>query len=72
MVRLHEGAIFFGTALIVLGTLATVLAAMSQWLSLRKLRRGETPRISPWPLSLTVSLLVSVLFLVGFWSLFSR
>jgi putative membrane protein len=72
MVRLHQGAIFFGTALIVLGTLATLLAALSQWRSLRKLRRGETPRISPWPLSLTVSLMVSVLFMIGFWSLLSR
>jgi len=71
-VRLHQGAIFFGTALIVLGALATVLAALSQWSSLRKLRRGETPRVSPWPLSITVSMLVSVLFLVGLWSLFSR
>jgi len=71
-VRLHQGAIFFGTSLIVLGTLSTVLAALSQWSSLRQLRRGQTPKISRWPLSITVSLLVSVLFLVGLWSLFTR
>jgi len=71
-VRLHQGAIFFGTALIVLGTLATVLAALSQWRSLRQLRRGQTPRLSRWPLSITVSLLVSVLFLVALWALFAR
>lgn len=70
--RLHHGAILFGTALIVLGTLSTVLAALSHWLSLRQLRRGETPRLSRWPLSITVSMLVSVLFIAGLWALFSR
>jgi putative membrane protein len=71
-VRLHQGAIFFGVALIVLALLATMLAALSQWSSLRRLRRGETPRVSPWPLSITVAMLVAVLFLVGLWSLFAR
>ena len=70
--RVHQGAILFGTALIVLGALSTILAALSQWLSLRKLRRGETPRVSQWPLSITVSMLVAALFLVGLWILVVR
>src|SRR5271166_2815518 len=39
--RLHQGAIHFGLALIVLGMTATVLAGLSHWLALRRLRRGE-------------------------------
>ncbi len=70
--RLHQGAIYFGTALIVLGILATVLSALSQFSSLRQLRRGHTPRVSLWPLSITVSLLVSLLFLAGLWAVFAR
>jgi uncharacterized membrane protein YidH (DUF202 family) len=68
--RLHEGAIYFGTALIVLGILAAVLAALSQHSSLRQLRRGQTPTVSLWPLSLTVSWLISVLLLAGLWAAF--
>jgi putative membrane protein len=70
--RLHQGAIYFGTALIVFGILATVLAALSQLSALRQLRRGHTPRVSLWPLSITVSLMVSVLFLAGLWAVFAR
>ena len=70
--RVHQGAILFGTALIVLGALSTILAALSQWRSLRQLRRGETPRVSQWPLSITVSMLVAVLFMMGLWILVAR
>ena len=42
-IRLHEGAIYFGTALIVLAAVSTVLAAISQWFTLRQLRRGQAP-----------------------------
>src|SRR5512136_383805 len=38
-VRFHENAIRFGVSLIVLGTLATVLAGVSHWFVLRRLRR---------------------------------
>jgi uncharacterized membrane protein YidH (DUF202 family) len=70
--RLHEGAIYFGTALIALGSLATVLAALSQHTALRQLRRGQTPKVSSWPLSLTVSGMGSVLLLAGLWAVFPR
>jgi uncharacterized membrane protein YidH (DUF202 family) len=70
--RLHWGAIRMGTALILLGIVATVLAGLSHWSTLRRLRRGETPVLSPWPLSLTVAMLSAVLGLAGLWALFAR
>jgi inner membrane protein YidH len=70
--RLHEGAIAFGVALIVLGLVATVLAGLSHWLTLRRLRRGLPLELSPWPLSITVALLFAIISLVGLWALFER
>ena len=40
-VRMHENAIRFGVALLVLGIVATILAGVSHWLTLRRLRRNE-------------------------------
>jgi putative membrane protein len=70
--RLHRGAIRMGTALILLGIVATMLAGLSHGSALRRLRRGETPVLSPWPLSLTVALLSAVFGLAGLWELFVR
>lgn len=69
-VRLHEGAIHFGTALIIIGIVATILVAVSHWFMLRKLLRGETPGLTQWPLSITVAMLLSVLGLTGLWALY--
>jgi hypothetical protein len=70
--RLHRGAIRMGTALILLGIVATVLAGLSHWSTLRRLRRGEPPVLRSWPLSLTVGMLSAVLGLAGLWTLFAR
>ena len=70
--RLHRGAIWIGTALILLGLVATVLAGLSHWSALRRLRRGETPVLGPWPLSLMVAMLSAVIGLAGLWALFAR
>ena len=70
-IRLHEVAIRFGVALILVAIAATVLAGLSHWFSLRRLRRSETPVISQWPLSITVGMLLAVAGLVGLWSLFA-
>ena len=69
-IRLHEGAIRLGTALLILGIVATLLASASHWLSLRRLRRGEPLWLTPWPLSITIALLMAVIGLVGLWHLF--
>ena len=70
--RLHEGAIAFGVGLIVLGLVATVLAGLSHWFSLRRLLRGQTPALTQWPLSITVAMLFVVIGLAGLWALFVR
>jgi uncharacterized membrane protein YidH (DUF202 family) len=70
--RMHQGAIRMGTALILLGIVSTVVASLSHLSTLRRLRRGETPVLSLWPLSVTVAMLFAVLSLAGLWVLFAR
>jgi hypothetical protein len=41
-------------------------------LTLRRLRRGESPVVTQWPLSITVAMLSAVIGLLGLWSLFAR
>ena len=60
----------FGVSLIILGIVATLLAGASHWLTLRRLRRGESPVVTQWPLSLTVAMLSAVIGLAGLWALF--
>ena len=68
-IRLHHAAIQFGYTLIILGIVATVLSGVSHWRTVRRLRRGEMPVLSQWPLSITVAVLVSVAGMVALWSL---
>ena len=70
-VHLHQGAIRFGVSLVVLGTVSTVLAGASHWLTLR-LRRDEPLMLTQWPLSITVAVLLSVIGLAALWSVLSR
>ena len=66
-VRLHQGAIRMGTALIVLGIVSTVLHGASHWRILRRLRQKESPVLTQWPLSITVAMLLAIIGLVGLW-----
>lgn len=68
--RLHQGAVGFGVALIVLGTVATVVAGLSHWSTLRRLSRGESPVLRQWPLSITVAMLLAIICLAGLSALF--
>jgi len=68
---MHQSAIAFGVALIVLGLVATVLAGRSHSFSLRRLLRGQSPVLTQWPLSITVAMLFVVIGLVGLWALFT-
>jgi putative membrane protein len=70
-IRLHEGAVHFGVALVVIGLIATVLVAMSHWSTVRKLRAGEMPQPPMWPLSITISLLLALLALYELWNIFA-
>ena len=70
-VRIHQGGRpFWPGALIVLGLVATVLAGLSHWFTLRRLRRVEPPIVSQWPLSITVAVFFAVICLGGLWMLF--
>jgi putative membrane protein len=71
-VHLHQAAIQMGVALVVIGLVATILAAIFHWVSLRRLRRGEQLPVTQWPLSITIAVLVSLLGLYALWSLFTR
>jgi uncharacterized membrane protein YidH (DUF202 family) len=71
-VHLHEAAIRFGVSLIVLGTLATVLAGLSHWFVLRRLRRGAPVVLTQWPLSIVLAMLLSVVGLTSLWTLLMR
>jgi putative membrane protein len=71
-VQLHEAAIRFGVSLIVLGTLATVLAGISHGFVLRRLRRGAPVVLTQWPLSIVLAMLLSVIGLTSLWTLLMR
>ena len=70
IVRMHQGAVRFGVALIILGLVATLLAGASHWFNLRRLRRGEHPALRQWPLSITVAMLFAIMCLFGLWEVF--
>jgi len=70
--RLHQGAIQFGTGLVLLGIGFMTLAGLSHWLTLRKLRTRAPLGIAKWPLALTLALLLAILFLAGLWALRAR
>lgn len=71
-IRIHQGAIRFGVALIVIGLVATILAGVSHWLTLRRLRRNQTPALSQWPLSITVAMFLAVIGFLSLWYVFQR
>jgi uncharacterized membrane protein YidH (DUF202 family) len=68
-IRFHEGAIFFGLSLIVLGIAATIAAGLSHWLTLRKIKRGQVPAVSLWSLSIATAVLLVVAGIVGLWAI---
>jgi putative membrane protein len=69
---LHHRAVAAGAALLALGIVTTLLASASHWISLRKIRRGESPEIWRWPLSITLAVLCAGLGFAGLWALFVR
>ena len=66
-IRLHQAAIHFGAALVVIGILATVVVCISHVSNLQKLRRGETPTPAFWSLSVIIAILLALLALAGLW-----
>lgn len=68
-IRLHQGAIHFGTSLVVLGICVMTLAGLSHWFTLRRLRAGRPLEVARWSLALVLVLLLAILFLTGLWEL---
>jgi putative membrane protein len=71
-IRLHQGAVHMGTGLLILGIVGAVVAGLSHWFALRRLRRGESPDLTQWSLSVIVAMLTAVIGSVGLWDLFAR
>ena len=68
-VRLHHAAVRLGELLVLMGIVATVLAGAAHWNTLRRMERGELPRASRWPLSITIASFVALLGAAGLWRL---
>ena len=71
-IRLHEGAIQFGTGLVALGIGVMAAAGLSHWSTLRRLRRGQPLELAKWPLTMVLALLLAVLFVAGLWAVLER
>ena len=71
-IAVHQRATTFGVALVAIGIGATILAGVNHWRAMSRLRHDEAPVLSPWPLSLTVALLLAILGSASLWSLLSR
>jgi len=65
--HVHEGAIRFGVALVVISTVVSVLVAISHGASLRRLGRNDTPVLGQRPMSITLSLPLAIVGLVSLW-----
>jgi putative membrane protein len=71
-IRLHQSAITFGVTLIVMGVSSIVLSGGAYWFALRRLRHDRAPALNPWPLSITVGLLLAILGSAALWALLAR
>jgi putative membrane protein len=61
----HPGvSMWIGTALVVLGVVVTLCAAVKHWQTVRRLERGEVLRFSPLSLGTIVALLLALLGLL--------
>jgi putative membrane protein len=70
-VRLYREAVRFGTALLLLGIIATVGAGFSGFRILSKLKRGQTLEVTTaWSLSICFAMMVAAIGLFGVWLLF--
>jgi putative membrane protein len=69
-IRLHQAAIHFGVALVIVGIIATILVVFSHRKVVLQLARGETPAVTKWPLSILLATLLAVMSMYGLWSVF--
>ena len=71
-IRLHQAAIHFGEALVIIGLVALLWIAVAHWLALRRLQRAAAPPLSLWPLSITMAARLAVLGLAMLWGVIGR
>jgi putative membrane protein len=71
-IRLHQAGIHFGVGLVVFGIVATVLAGLTHWFTLRRLGRNQALVLPQWPLSITVGTLLALAGLWALWSLLAH
>jgi putative membrane protein len=69
LARLHQGAVWFGMGILLVGIIAMVVSSGTYWRAYRKLLRDEAPELTHWPMSITVALLTAVIGVAGFWML---
>jgi putative membrane protein len=66
--RLHHAAISMGVSFIVMGIVATLLAAVTHWMTLRRMRRGDPLPLAQWPLTIVIAILLALVGLYALWS----
>mgnify|MGYP001109239284 CR=1 FL=1 len=66
--HLHEAVIFLAVAMVAIGMLGATLSAISHWVSLRKLHRGEELSAHRWPFAITAAAAVAILGLYALWA----
>jgi len=66
--QLHQSAIKFGIALVIIGIGAAVLSGISHLVFLRRLERDQPLVVNRWPLSVTVAFLLAILGFAGLWA----
>jgi putative membrane protein len=71
-IRLYQGAIRVGTALLSVGIGGAVLAGVSHWLALRQLASGQPVDANRWSLSVALVILTAIIGLMALWELYAR
>jgi hypothetical protein len=66
--HLHQGAIKFGVALVIIGITAAVISGISHLVFLRRLESDRPLVVVRWPLSVTLAFLLAILGLAGLWA----
>jgi putative membrane protein len=69
-IRLHQAAIHFGTALVVIGFIATIFVVVTHAKTVRQLQREETPTVALWPPSIMLAVLLAGMAMYGLWNVF--
>jgi putative membrane protein len=69
-IRLHQAAIHFGTALVIIGFIATVFVVVTHAKTVRQLQREESPTLTLWPPSIMLAVLLALMGMYGLWNVF--